>query len=140
VLLSSDASMARAFAYLTAAVAPVVRQASDSVFNFGHIKLPILSAADTSVRFSSMFHPLNTVLFYTWLGYSAAMPRKLVWIEKQNFQGFGCSECNWMFQPLGALVAESMDEMKQKYGAQRDNEFAAHVCVKHPRATKPKTE
>jgi hypothetical protein len=87
-----------------------------------------------------MFHPLDTVLFYTWLGYSAAMPRKLVWIEKQNFQGFGCTECNWMFKPLGALVAESMDEMKQKYEAQRDNEFAFHVCVKHPRATRPKTE
>jgi hypothetical protein len=30
-----------------------------------------------------MFQPLDTVLFYTWLGYSPAMPRKLVWIKCQ---------------------------------------------------------
>jgi hypothetical protein len=68
------------------------------------------------------------------------MPRKLVWIENQNFQGFGCSECNWMFRPASALVGGSLDEMKQKYEAQRDNEFAAHVCVKHLREARPKTE
>jgi len=45
-----------------------------------------------------------------------------------------------MFKPSGALVLESLDEMKQKYEAQRDKEFAAHVCVKHPRAARPKTE
>ena len=66
--------------------------------------------------------------------------RTLVWIEKQNFQGFGCSECNWMFNPSGALFDESLDEMKRKYEAQRDKEFAAHVCAKHPRATSPKSE
>jgi hypothetical protein len=64
--------------------------------------------------------------------------RKLVWIEKQNLQGFGCSECNWVFNPSVAVVGESLDEMKRKYEAQRDKEFAAHVCAKHPRATNPK--
>jgi hypothetical protein len=68
------------------------------------------------------------------------MPRKLVWVESQAFEGFGCSECNWVFNPPGALVGESLNEMKQKYEAQRDNEFAAHVCVKPPRASRPKTE
>jgi hypothetical protein len=34
--------------------------------------------------FLSMFQPLDTVLFYTWLGYSAAKPRKLVRIASQN--------------------------------------------------------
>jgi hypothetical protein len=66
--------------------------------------------------------------------------RTLAWIEKRNFQGFGCSECNWMFNPSGALFDESLDEMKRKYEAQRDKEFAAHVCAKHPRATSPKSE
>jgi len=28
------------------------------------------------------------------------MPRKLVWIENQNLQGFGCSECTWVFKIL----------------------------------------
>jgi hypothetical protein len=68
------------------------------------------------------------------------MPRKLVWIENQNFQGFSCSECDWKFKPSGALVGESLDEMKQKYEVQRDKEFAAHVCVKRPRAARPKAE
>jgi hypothetical protein len=88
-----------------------------------------------------MFQAPNTVLFYTCLGaYTAAMPRKLVWIEKQSFHGFGCSECNWVFKPSDALVRESLDEMKHKYEAQRDKEFVAHVCVKHRRTTSPKTE
>jgi hypothetical protein len=87
-----------------------------------------------------MFQPLDTVLFYTRLGIYCAMPRKLVWIEKQSFQGFGCSECNWMFRPSSALLDESLDRMKEKYAAQRDKEFAAHVCVKRPGAARPKTE
>ena len=68
------------------------------------------------------------------------MLRKMVWIENQNYEGFGCSECNWVFKPSGELVGESLDEMKRKYEAERDKEFTAHVCVKHPRATSPKTE
>jgi hypothetical protein len=88
-----------------------------------------------------MFRTPDTVLFYTWVrAYTAAMPRKLVWIENQNFQGFRCSECNWKFKPAGTLVGESLDEMKQKYEAQRDKEFSAHVCVKHARAARPKIE
>jgi len=67
------------------------------------------------------------------------MPRELVWVEYQNLQGFGCSQCNWVFNPAGALVGESLQEMKQRYEAQRDKEFAAHVCAEHPRATRPKT-
>ena len=88
-----------------------------------------------------MCQPLDTVLFYTWFGeYTAAMPRKLVWIENQNFQGYGCSECYWKFEPASALVGGSLDEMKQRFEAQRDKEFAAHVCVKPPRPSRPKTE
>jgi len=68
------------------------------------------------------------------------MPRKLVWIENQSFQGFGCSECNWVFRPSNALGGESLDEMKQKYEALRGIEFAAHACVKHPRGARPKTK
>jgi hypothetical protein len=78
-----------------------------------------------------MRRPLDTVLFYTWVeAYTATMPRKLVWIENRSFQGYGCSECNWKFKPANALVGGSLDEMKQRYEAQRDKEFAAHVCVK----------
>jgi hypothetical protein len=67
--------------------------------------------------------------------YTAAMTRKLVWIEKMNFQGFGCSECNWVFKPSDALAGKSLDEMKREFEAQCEKEFAAHVCAGHLRAT-----
>jgi hypothetical protein len=54
------------------------------------------------------------------------MPRTLVWND--TLQGFGCSECGWMFRPTGPLVAKSLNEMKADYEAQRDKEFANHVC------------
>jgi hypothetical protein len=67
------------------------------------------------------------------------MPRNLEWIKTQNFQGFGCSECGWKFKISGALAGDSLDEMKKEYEARRDMQFAAHVCVKHPRSKGPKT-
>jgi hypothetical protein len=68
------------------------------------------------------------------------MPRSLDWIESQNFQGFGCSECNWKFKPSGPLTGASLDEMKKHYETLRDKEFATHFCAKHPRSKKPETE
>jgi hypothetical protein len=64
------------------------------------------------------------------------MRRKLVWAESQNFQGWACSECGWIFSPLGPLVGESIDDMKKHYERQRDKEFISHVCAEHPRAVK----
>ena len=65
-----------------------------------------------------------------------AMPRKLVWTESQNFHGWACSVCGWVFNPLGPLVGESIDEMKMHYELQCDKEFTSHVCAKHPRVIK----
>jgi len=62
--------------------------------------------------------------------------RKLVSIEEHRFWGWGCSECEWVFRPLGPLVGQSIDEMKVRYEVQRDQEFASHVCAEYPRATK----
>jgi hypothetical protein len=64
------------------------------------------------------------------------MRRKLVWVERQNFQGWACTECAWVFNALGPLVGHSLDEMKMNYEKQRDKEFASHVCVEHPTATR----
>jgi hypothetical protein len=66
------------------------------------------------------------------------MPRKLEWIDSQNFQGYGRAECNWKFRASGALEGDPLDKMKE-YEAQRDKEFAAHVCAKHRRTTRRKT-
>jgi len=71
------------------------------------------------------------------LVYSVAMRRKLVWVQDQTSQGFGCSECQWVINPAGALVGRTIDEMKQTYEAERDKEFAAHDCGKFPRTNKP---
>ena len=62
--------------------------------------------------------------------------RKLVSIEERRFWGWGCSECEWVFRPLGPLVGQSIDEMKVHYEKQRDKEFASHVCAEYPRETK----
>jgi len=61
------------------------------------------------------------------------MRRKLVWIEEEQFWGWSCSECRWVFHPSGTPIGTSLDEMKQNYERQRDKEFAAHICAEHPR-------
>jgi hypothetical protein len=64
------------------------------------------------------------------------MRRKLVWVERKNFQGWVCTDCAWAFNPAGSIVGQSIDEMKRRYEKQRDAEFTSHVCAEHPRATK----
>jgi len=64
-----------------------------------------------------------------------AMHRKLVWVERRNFQGWACTECAWVFNPLGPLVGETLEEMKTHYEQQRAKEFTSHLCAEHPRAT-----
>jgi hypothetical protein len=63
------------------------------------------------------------------------MSRSLVWLDEQKFQGFACSACNWRFEPSGAVVGKSLDEMKRNYETERDKAFAAHICSNHPKAT-----
>jgi hypothetical protein len=60
------------------------------------------------------------------------MNRKLVWIEQPHFGGFGCSECGWRFKPFNDPTGKSFDEMARNFEAQRDREFASHVCADHP--------
>jgi rubredoxin len=64
------------------------------------------------------------------------MGRKLEWVESQNFQGWACSECAWVFSPSWPLVGKSIDEMKTEFEQLRDKEFASHVCAEHPRPRK----
>jgi hypothetical protein len=64
------------------------------------------------------------------------MSRKLVWIEKQRFQGFGCSECTWRFKSSGPPTGRSFDEMLRNFELQRDKEFTSHVCADHPKKAK----
>jgi rubredoxin len=66
----------------------------------------------------------------------SAMRRQMMWLKGQNFQGWACSECAWVFKPLGPPVDESIEAMKTHYQEQRDKEFSSHVCADHPRAKK----
>jgi rubredoxin len=60
--------------------------------------------------------------------------RKLIWTDRQNFKGWGCTECDWVFNPSGPPIGESLEEMKRNFEMQLSEEFAAHACAKHPRA------
>jgi hypothetical protein len=64
------------------------------------------------------------------------MARKMIWIESERFWGWGCSDCAWVFILAGQPKANTLEEMLQDYEDQRDNEFKAHVCAKHPKANK----
>jgi hypothetical protein len=61
------------------------------------------------------------------------MARELVWVEKDRFRGWACSDCSWQFNPTGPPIGDSITEMVEKYEKQRDDEFKAHVCAKQPR-------
>jgi hypothetical protein len=64
----------------------------------------------------------------------APVRRKLVWVERTNFQGWACTECAWVFNASWPLVGTTIDEMKTKFEEERDKEFASHLCADHPRA------
>jgi hypothetical protein len=59
--------------------------------------------------------------------------RQMVWMKTARMQGWGCSQCNWTFNPLGPPIGNCLDEMMQNYERQRDIECVLHVCVEHPR-------
>jgi hypothetical protein len=65
-----------------------------------------------------------------------AMRREIIWVEKEDFRGWACSECAWKFNPSGVPTGNSIAEMKQNYERQRDGEFASHLCIEHSGAQK----
>jgi hypothetical protein len=64
-----------------------------------------------------------------------AATRKLIWMEENRFQGWGCSECLWVFNPSGS-PGNSFAEMVRNVELQRDKEFTSHVCAEHPRGSR----
>lgn len=59
--------------------------------------------------------------------------RKLVWVEGQGVVGWGCSECNWVFNPSVPLTASTLDELVRNLHRQLSEEFASHVCTDYAR-------
>jgi hypothetical protein len=64
----------------------------------------------------------------------------LIWIKEPRFQGWGCPQCAWVFNPSGPPVGNSLQEMKVNYERWRDKEFAAHVCAERHGAKKTKLQ
>jgi len=66
------------------------------------------------------------------------MRRELVWLKRPDFQGWGCSECAWLFDPSDALEGNTIHDMKENYERQRDHDFAFHSCTGFPRSKDPR--
>ena len=64
------------------------------------------------------------------------MSRKLGWIEQQRFQGWGYSECAWVFNPSGPPTGTSFDEMMRNFELQCDKEFTSHICADHSKVVR----
>jgi hypothetical protein len=63
--------------------------------------------------------------------------RTLIWVGEQSNEGWGCSECVWVFKPDGWLtLGKSLLETIWDLQMQLSDEFAAHTCTK-PRRKAP---
>ena len=55
------------------------------------------------------------------------MARKMVWLKR--IEGWGCSDCAWIFLSSGPPLGYTIDEMKLNFIGHRDKEFMSHVCA-----------
>jgi hypothetical protein len=53
--------------------------------------------------------------------------RKLVWVEEQNGEAPGCSQCAWVFCSSSDSTGETMDEMRRNFHAQRQHQLDANL-------------
>jgi hypothetical protein len=63
----------------------------------------------------------------------SATRRELVWVQRERFMGWACSECAWKFDLLGMPAGNTLAEIKKNYERERDKEFESHVCAEHPK-------
>jgi hypothetical protein len=68
------------------------------------------------------------------LQFKKTLMRQMIWIKTHRMEAWGCSECEWTFEPSGPPRGSDLDEMKQNYERQREKEYASHACFDHPRA------
>ena len=57
---------------------------------------------------------------------------EMVWVQRERFTGWACSQCAWQFTPSDIPTGNTLAEIKEKYEQERDKDFASHVCAKHP--------
>ena len=56
------------------------------------------------------------------------MPRWLTWIADKNTHGWGCSQCEWIFE-LPSLLADP--EARKAYDRLAASRFQAHACTSY---------
>jgi hypothetical protein len=56
------------------------------------------------------------------------MPRWLTWIADKNTHGWGCSQCEWIFE-LPSLLADP--EARKAYDRLAASRFQAHSCTSY---------
>jgi hypothetical protein len=61
------------------------------------------------------------------------LAREMLWVEREQFHGWACSVCAWVFKTSGRLDDKSIEKLKQRYEAERDKAFKSHVCADYPR-------
>jgi rubredoxin len=59
--------------------------------------------------------------------------RKMIWVKTSNVESWACSECAWIFKPTGPPHGFTLEEMKQNFERERDQEFTSHVCARYKR-------
>ena len=64
----------------------------------------------------------------------ATLP-EMVWVQRERFMGWACSNCTWEFNPSGIPAGNTLAEIKQHYERERDREFESHVCAEHPKGS-----
>jgi hypothetical protein len=58
---------------------------------------------------------------------------EMVWVQRERFTGWACSDCAWEFNPSVIPSGETLAEIKQNYERERDQAFDSHVCAQYPK-------
>lgn len=74
---------------------------------------------------------MSALRTFSWRRCSLA--REMLWVEREQFRGWACSVCAWVFKTSGRLDDKSIEKLKQRYEAERDKAFKSHVCADYPR-------
>jgi hypothetical protein len=64
-------------------------------------------------------------------------PRQLKFVERPDFAGWTCSNCNWIFN-IPDLKSGSLDRLIAEAEALRDKAFASHNCSDYPTSSNAK--
>src|SRR6266404_3225239 len=91
-----------------------------------HARIPVSRSGCTPL-------PMVAPWEHHLVGRGPTTQRVMVWVQRERFMGWACSECAWEFHPLGFPAGNTIAEMKDAFEQQCDAEFMSHVCSEHPK-------